>query len=141
MTEAFRGGLTVSLHDGGDPGALLAIEEVNDLGGLGLTGGTIEASHHGSVIREFIASLREGNDLTVICNKVNTANSAQLNFMAACDANATRQVEVALSDGTVTETYQFSVLCLHWNLQPAWDDKNSIEFATKINTLIGRTST
>lgn len=67
-------GTLLKMGDGAGPEVFTAIAEVRDIGGPALAQGTEEVTHHGSGgWREFIATLKEGGEVTFQVNVLNDA--------------------------------------------------------------------
>jgi len=133
MTAAFKGGLAVKHGDGGSPEVFTAIEEVIDLGGLGLTNSLIDVTSHDSSAMEYIAGLADGSDLSVECNRVHTASNTQDAVQADVIAGNTVNFQVTLTDGTTVKTYAFAAVCLSWNVVPSFNDKTTYSLGLKIS--------
>lgn len=130
-TNAFSSGITVSLGDAASPEVFTAIEEAFDISGLGETKELVEATHFASGgSKEYIAGLADGDEFTISCNKVQGATQQAAMRTAA---GATRNFQVAVTDGTTAETYAFAGVILGWGLGPAIGDRNTIEFTVKIS--------
>lgn len=140
-TNAFTAGVTVKFGDNASPVVYTAIEEVSTIDGLGVTNELIEVTHFDSAgIKEYIAGLADGDEVSFECNKVNAAASIQGTVIAAVDAKVTHDLEVTLTDGTTVETYTFAWVPLSWKVAPNVSDKNGIAFTGKISGTITRVS-
>lgn len=134
-TNAFTSGITVNKDVSATAGTYdQTLEEVQDFQGLGATNELIEVTHFGSGgSKEYIAGLADGDEITIQCNKVNTASSVQSQLIAETNAKETRGFEVTLTDGTDAETYTFQAALLSWKVEPSVSDKNTISFTAKVS--------
>jgi len=141
MTAAFTGGLSVTrLNITTSPNAYEAIEEPNNLSGLGTTNPLIDTTSHDSAAREYIAGLGDGSELTIECNRVQTAGNNQDDLVSDVENGVTSGFQIILTDASVSPntvvTYTFSAVCLSWVVTPSFDDKHIIEFNVKITGAI-----
>jgi hypothetical protein len=141
MTAAFIGGLSVKrLNITTSPNAYEALEEVNNLSGLGTTNPLVDVTSHDSSAREYIAGLGDGSELTIECNRVQTAGNNQDDLVSDVDNGTTSGFQITLTDESVSpntvKTYTFSAVCLSWVVTPSFDDKHMIEFTIKITGAI-----
>jgi hypothetical protein len=130
-TNAFYSGVVFSLGDGGGPEVFTPLEEVTEISGLGENTELIEVTHFGSGgSKEYIAGLADGKEFTVSCNHI--IDAAQQVFAKGNKGNA-GNVRVAYDDGSATETYDFEVVYMGWELAPSNSDKNAITLTFKIS--------
>ena len=80
--------------------------------------------------KEYIAGLADGKEITVTCNKVQGAT--QQDYVRG-NKGITGNIQIDLTDGTTTETYDFAAVYMGWDLDPNVSDKNSISFTFKIS--------
>ncbi len=138
-TVAYTSGVTVKFSDNASPEVYTAIEEVNSIDGLGKTNELIEVTHFASGgVKEYISGLADGDEVTIECNKVNTASAIQDDVMTAVDNKVNHNLEVTLTDGSNVETYTFLWTPLSWKVAPSVSDKNMITFTGKISGDITR---
>lgn len=131
MSDAFFSGMTFSLGDGGGPEVFTALEEISDFSGFGEMLELIDVTHFGSGgSKEYIAGLGDGKEFTVACNYV--LDAPQQVFAKGNKGNK-GNVRLHFSDGTNTETFDFQVVYLGWELAPSNSDKNTISFTFKIS--------
>lgn len=129
-TNAFYGGLTFKLGDGAGSEVFTALEEVTEVSGLGEMLELIETTHFGSGgSKEYIAGLADGKEISVTCNHV--AGATQQGF-AKTNKGETGNIQVDITDGSTTETYDFAAVYMGWEITPNVSDKNSIAFTFKI---------
>ena len=134
-TSAFKGGLTVKrVNTGVSPNVATAIPEVKSMGGLGKSNELIDVTNFDSNnVREYIAGLADGKEFTVQCNRTHASPSQQDVLIADVDAGSTITLKVELTDGTTQKNYQFSAVALEWDIVPAINDANIIDFRFKIS--------
>lgn len=138
-TVAYTSGVTVKFSDNASPEVYTAIEEVSSIDGLGQTNELIEATHFASGgVKEYIAGLADGDEVTLECNKVNTASSIQTDVITAVEGKVSHNLQVTLTDGTVAEVYTFLWVPLSYKIGPNVADKNGITFVGKISGTITR---
>ena len=140
VAQAFTGGVTVKQGSGASPQVWTLIEEVNSLGGLGTTNPLLDVTSFDSAAREYIAGLGDGSELTIECNRVQTAGNQQDVLVADIEAKLTETFQVIMTDTSVSPntvvTYEFDAVCLGWNVVPSVDDKHTITFTIKITGAI-----
>lgn len=130
-TDAFFSGMTFSLGDGGGPEVFTGLEEVADFSGFGELLELIEVTHFGSGgSKEYIAGNADGKEFTVVCNYV--LDAPQQDFAKSNKGNV-GNARLHFTDGTNTETFDFSVVYMGWELGPSNSDKNTISFTFKIS--------
>lgn len=133
MTQAFYGGVTFKRGDGGGPEVFTSVGEVYSLSGLGKTNDLIEATNFDSgSSREYIAGLADGQEITVECNYLPN-NTEQTALISDVDAGVNRNIQIVLTDGVTPKTFDLTVTCLSWVINPAVDDRNTISFGLKIS--------
>ena len=138
-TVAFTSGYTVTIDTTASPATYQAVEEVHDIGGLGVTNELVDVTHFGSAgAKEYIGGLADGSDFTFTCNKVQTAASTQSLVYDMVDNKETRSVQVTVTDGTTAETYTFSLVMLSYELGGDPADKATVTFGGKVSGAITR---
>lgn len=131
-SDAFVAGVTFKIGDGGGPENFTALEEVTDIPEFGSVHDLVAVTHFGSGgHKEYTAGLMEGDELTITCNKV--LGATQQDYVTSQKGNK-GNIQVDITDGTTTETYQFEVLYLGSKPGPSLEDKNTVMFRMKINS-------
>ena len=133
MSSAFKGGLSVKAGDGASPEVFSLIEEVTDLGGLGVTNGLIDVTNHDSTAMEYIAGLADGSDLSIECNRIQTASNVQDDVIAQIIAGSTDNYEITLTDGSNAVVYTFAAVGISYSVTPAVNDKATLSLGLKIS--------
>ena len=135
-TSAFIGGggnVTFKVGNGATPTEVFtAIEEMQSMSGLGQTNETIEVTHFASAAKEYIGGFADGQEITVQCNKVQSA-TIQDSVLGKVQSKASGNVQVVITDGTTSETYAFSVAFVGWSIEPQINAQNTITFTMKIS--------
>lgn len=134
-TASFKGGLAVKYGDGASPEVFTAIEEVQNLSGLGKTNPLIDVTHHASTAREYIAGLPDGQELTIECNRVHTASNIQDDVIAEVDAGTNFNMQITLTDGTTSLQYAFIATPVSWAVTPSFDDKTMLTLVVKMHDI------
>ncbi len=118
-TGAYAGGNTLKIGDGGGTEAFTAIGEVQSVSGIGQTNQEIRVTHWGSTGHEYIASLAEGSQTTIVCNTVllNTEQLAAITDVKA--AESARNFEFVTTDGTTVRTGSFAMAMLGYEYNPS----------------------
>lgn len=130
-TNAFYSGVTFKIGDGGDPETFTALEEITDISGLGEDTELLEVTHFGSGgSKEYIAGLADGKEFTVTCNHV--IGATQQAYVKN-NKGSTGNIQVEMTDGTGTETYDFAAVFMGWENAPSTTDKNSRSYTFKIS--------
>ncbi len=136
MSDAFTAGLTVKRGDGAGTEVFTAISEVTALGGLGVNNDQIEVTNFDSAgSKEYIGGLADGTELTIECNFL-PADVAQQALIGDVDSKTTRNIQITITDGTTPKTYTFATAPLKWEIVPAVDSQNKLNFTLKISGTI-----
>lgn len=108
------------------------IEEVLSLSGLGKSNDLVEVTNFDSPAgtKEYIAGLADGSDVTITCNYIHDA-TAQLALIADVDSQATAAFTVTYD--TTAKVYSFNAVCMSYQINPAIDSQNQIEFGIKVS--------
>ena len=140
MSNAFLNGVTINRSDL-SPESYTAIPEVNSLSGLGRTNPLVDVSSFDSTGREYIAGLADGTEITMECNFL-PGNAVQDAIIADVEAgnNFLFQVVATNPVDSAVDTFAMTVTALGWELQPSFDEKNTVVFTFKISGSITITS-
>lgn len=141
MSDAFSGGLSFKIGDGGDPETFTTVGEVYNVSGIGVSKEQIKVSSFDSTSNhEYIAAyLADGAEITVDCNLI-LSETQQTAMLAKVDASENGNVEFALTNGTETLTFGFNAAFLGYTVTPAFEDRNTLSFTLKISGAITRTT-
>ena len=134
---SFTSGLTLSRGDGATTEVFTAVPKVISMGGLGAANSQIDATTWDSTAKEFISGLAEGQEVTIEANRV-LSDVTQEALIADVVAKLNRNFELAMTDGTSTETLSFTLAMLSWNINPANEDKHTLTVTGKISGAILR---
>lgn len=121
------------------PNALVAIEEVLDVAGMGSTSPTLDVTNWDSAAgtKEYIAARAEGSEFTVTCNFVPNA-TGQRNAMAQADAKVNVACELRYTNSSPQRRMAPTVACQGYTWQPGLNDQNKIVFSYKISGSLNR---
>lgn len=138
MTD-FIGGLQFKLGDGGDPTEVFTkINGLVSLTGFGKTNPLVDVTDFDSTAKEYIAGLADGSEVTTEFHyDAAAATNTQLEALqTAVDNKTNKNVQVTVSDGTNTDTYDFAVVPLSWVVNGGPEEKGTISFTLKISGAI-----
>ena len=137
-TKAFVGNVFLHREKGGSPGEYERVCQVFGISGLGQTNDLIEATTFCSGgNREWINGLADGSEITLECNYETGTTGAILGIMIAdVQAKNQRKFIVSVDDGSPSQRFSFTAICLSWTLNPAVDDRNTISFGLKVSGAI-----
>lgn len=135
MSDAFLNGVTISRGDGGGTEIFNAMKEVISMSGLGLLNPLVEVTSFDSTVREYIAGLADGTEVTLEANYL-PADTEQQGLITDVDAGDNRNFEILITDGVTPLTYSVTFACLGWVINPSYDDRNTITFTLKISGAI-----
>ncbi len=131
-TEAAIGhGLTFELHNGGSPGALVAIAEVFDFTPPNETTDVVEATHFGSpdAMREFIAGLTDPGEISFEMNFV-PGSASETAILAWKTARAAREACITFPNGW---TWTFNAIFTGYEPAAPLDDKMTATVTAKVS--------
>jgi hypothetical protein len=115
----------VSASPNPSPLVYAAIEEVTSIGGPDGTLNLIDASHLGSVRKEYLAGLADNGTITLACNF--TAGAKQMDmfdlFNGSADPQPFRIQIPTTSARTAFHTFDFDAIVTRWSLADAVDAK------------------
>lgn len=131
MSNAFLNGVTFGYSPDGVV-AYVNIPEINSFSGIGKTNPLVDVTNFDSAGREYIAGLADGKEVTMECNYL-PGDTVQIALETAVDNGSNVFFEVIFNDGTTTETYEFEVTALEWEIGPQFDEKNTRNFTFKIS--------
>jgi len=135
-TEASIGlGTIFKLHNGGTPGALVAIAEVFDLTPPNEQADTIDVTHFGSAAREFIFGLTDFGECSFEMNFVPGSDSEDA-ILDAKASKASRQCEVTFPNAAV---WTFNGLVIGYEPAVPVDDKMTATVTVKVTGSVVRT--
>ncbi|RLA58683.1 MAG: hypothetical protein DRQ89_15085 [Epsilonproteobacteria bacterium] len=135
MSDAFLNGVTISRGDGGGTEIFNQMLEIISLSGLGKVNPLVEVTSFDSTVREYIAGLADGTEVTMEANYL-PADTEQQGLIADVDAGLNRNFEILITDGVTPLTYSVTFTCLGWVINPSYDDRNTITFTLKISGAI-----
>lgn len=135
MSSAFLNGVTIKRGDGAGTEVFTPMSEVIGLSGLGKTNPLVEVSSFDSTVREYIAGLADGTEVTLEANYL-PADAEQQGLITDVDDGLNRNFEILITDGTTPLTYSVTFTCLSWVINPSFDDKNTVTFTLKISGAI-----
>lgn len=139
MSDAFVGGVTINLGAVGSPTSFSELCEIKDVSGIGKTNSLVDVTSFCSPagVRQFIAGLAEGNEITMIGNLL-TNDTNQDSLMDSVDSGSNREFQIVFDDGSNTITLTFEAVCLSWEMTPSFDDANGVTFGLKVSGDITR---
>jgi hypothetical protein len=135
MTSAFINGLTVKRGDGATSEVFTTIPELASISNFGKTNSLVDVTNFDSTAREYIAGLSDGTEIDMEYNFL-PGDATQQALITDVDNQTTRNLQIVITDGTTTKTYDFAVVCMSWALAPSFDDKNMLTFGLKITGAI-----
>jgi len=135
MSDAFINGLTVKIGDGGGTEVFTAMSELLSLSGLGVSNTKVDASSFDSTLREYIYGLSEGKEIGMEFNYL-PGDTEQAGLIDDVANKTSRNFQIVLTDGTTTKTYALTTLPMDYEINPAFEDKNTITFSLQINSAI-----
>ena len=143
MTD-FTGGITMKRGDGGTPTeAFTLIAGLTTPPTLGKTNPLIDVTDFDSAAKEYIGGLADGNEISATFHyDADSASNTELaGLRSDVDNKTNRNIQVVVTDGTNTDTYEFTVVPLGWTLSGGPEEVATIEFTLKISGAITLTST
>ena len=137
MTQATIASFEIRQATLASPAAYTAIEEVQSLSGFGVNNELVEVTHltSPSAAKEYIAGLADGAEMTLECNFFDTA-AEQAALIASVNARRTLTFQVANTGVSPEVTYDFSAVCIGWEIVPSPTEQNKINFTLKITGAI-----
>lgn len=133
MTQANIGYFKFRMGDGASSETFADIEEAFSISGVGKTREQVDVTNFDSAgNREYIGGLADGNEVTVECNYIPGATQQEA-LIAAVEAGANRNFQVAYTAESPEETWSFAGSPLAWVINPSVDGRNSISFTVKIS--------
>lgn len=123
---------------GGSPQTYQNVEEVRSISGLGHTGQQVDVTNFDSAAgyREFIPGLKEGREITVTCNWLQTSNTQQLSLIASANAGQNRNFKLTYTASSPQKVVSFAAAILGYTYSPSATDPNTLEFQLKISGAI-----
>lgn len=140
MSNAFSGGLSFLIGDGGDPTETFTkVGEVFNVSGIGKTNGQTEVSNFDSVnFKEYIANkLADGAEVTVDVNLV-LSQTQQEAMLTKVDNSENGNCRFEVSNGTNTLTFNFNAVFLGYTFNTSIEDRHTISFQLKISGNLSR---
>lgn len=133
MTSAFVAGVTLKLGASGSPTSFSNLCEAVSISGIGKTNSLVDVTNFCSAAgtREFIAGLAEGEEVSFEMNYL-PGDANQQSLRSSVNSQETREFQLAITDGTDSETFTFFGVCLSWVLTPSIDAQNQVTFSVKI---------
>ncbi len=134
---SFSNGLGLSRGDGAGTEVFTRIPKVFSMGGLGAANPTIDVTTWDSTAKEYIAGLADGQEVTIEMNRV-LSDTTQEALIADVDGKLNRNFEFTMTDGTSTETFEFTLAMTSWAITPSGEDKHTLTVTGKISGAIVR---
>ncbi len=139
----FTGGITMNIEDtpGSDTWSLIA--GLTTPPTLGKTNPLVDVTDFDSTAKEYIGGLADGNEIsaTFHYDAASATNTQLAQLRTAVDNKTNVNLQVVVTDGTNTDTYEFAVVPLSWTLGGGPEDVATLEFSLKISGAITLTST
>jgi hypothetical protein len=126
------GGVDFKWGDGASPEAFTLVPGLVSLSGLGKTNPLVDVTDFDSAAREYISGLSDGVEITAEFNH-DLSDTTQAAIVTAVDNGTNNNVQVVLTDGTDTITYDFAVAPIGWSTVPSIDEATRIQFTLKIS--------
>lgn len=137
MTSAFKEGWGMKVSDMQASPTFTELEEILDPPTIGTTAELIEVTNHQSNgYKEYIAGLKDGDEFTVQCNRVQGA-TVQNQLRGNAKNGDTVNTQIYISDGVTLETFEVAVVVTGAQLIPGTSEQNKISFTFKISGEIG----
>lgn len=133
-TQAFKGGWEFQRGDLATGSTTWTkVGEVIALSGLGAQADDVDVTNDESGnTREYIPGLLDGVEITIESNLV-IANAMQQAMTANAQAGANWEFRVPVTNGTDTMTLTFQGAVKGWNLNPALEEQNKLQWTVKIS--------
>lgn len=138
-TKATVGQYKIRLGTEASPPQFNDIEEVRDIGGVGITNALVDVTSFDSGgSKEYVGGLADGVEVTIKCNRVpdESPPTEQQNMIEAVKAKETRIFELADTSVSPERSVQFLAVCKDVKLSPSVTDANSVEFVIKISGVL-----
>lgn len=123
--------------DGGSPEDFSDACSIVDIQNLGESKSQVETTAYCDDARTYISGLREGNEVSLVCNYIQGANDIAKMFQS-WDAGTNRTLRFAKKGALDSVYLEFGGALLSWGLQPPVDGRMQLTFAVKISGLITR---
>jgi len=132
MTQANISQFALQIGNAASPEVFATIEEVLSISGFGKTNELIDVTNFDSgLVKEYIAGLADGAEITVEANYFSTATNQQV-LKTAADAGQTRNFKLNNNVPSPSEVFNFAAVCLSWTIEPSPTEQNRISFTLKI---------
>ncbi len=120
----------------GAPTTYVDLEEVTDVSGVGVSAEEVDVTNFDSPAgtKEFIAGLKEGQEVSVECNYIPAATE-QDSLMDQVDAGVNISFQATYN---ATQTFTFTGSPKGYTITPSTTDANKISFTIKISGDITR---
>lgn len=134
----FTGGIQMLISDMQATPAYSAIPGLITPPNLGKTNPLVDVTDFDSLAKEYIGGLPDGNEITAQFHydADSATNTELVQLQTAVDNKTNVDLRVTVTDGTNTDTYDFSVVPLSWSLNGGPEDVATIEFTLKISGAI-----
>lgn len=134
-TLANIGYLQFYLGTTASPTVYNSVEEVVSVSNLGFDSSSIDVTNFDSLAgyKEFIAALKEGVDVTVVCNHRLSSNTQQLAFITAAKAGVKRNFRLTYIGASPLLHIKFEAAPTGLKYLPSVTDRNQLEFTLKIS--------
>jgi len=133
----FTGGIQLLIDTDG-AGTMGAIPGLTTPPTLGKTNPLIDVTDFDSTAKEYIGGLADGNEITATFHyDADAATNVNLALLRTkVDTKTNVDMQVTVTDGTNTDTYDFEVVPLSWQLNGGPEEVATIEFTLKISGAI-----
>jgi len=134
----YIGGISFKRGDGGNPETFTKVPGLASISGLGKTNPLADSTDFDSAAKEYIAGLPDGDQITLEFNDDldGSTNTQLAGLISDVDSGTNRNVQVVFTDGTNTETYDFTVVPLSWKKVPSVTGVNRVQITIKISGAI-----
>ena len=138
----FTGGITMSIEDTPGADTWTLIPGLISPPTLGKTNPLVDVTDFDSTAKEYIGGLSDGNEISATFHYDAAAgtNAQLVQLQTAVDNKTNVNIQVAVTDGTTTDTYEFAIVPLSWTLGGGPEDVATLEFSLKISGAIAKTS-
>ena len=137
-TNAFlsRETIEINLNDKTvSPEVFVTLPEVLEISGFGESTPLVDVTHYGSTSREYIGGLADGDEFSIISNRVHSSPNYQETIMSDLKG-LTRTMRITETDASVSPntstTYTFDVVILAYTINPPVGDRVQLTFNFKI---------
>lgn len=138
MTD-FTGGITMAIEDTPASGTWTVIPGLTSPPAVGKTNPLVDVTDFDSAAKEYIGGLPDGNEISATFHYDAAATNTQLaQLQAAVDNKTNVNIQVVVTDGTNSDTFDFAVVPLSWSLNGGPEEVATMEFSLKISGTIAQ---